>query len=821
MRWWWLRWPRLIGRPAGREGRPPGRAVGKAVPGEAPVRGRAWRWPLAVGILLGLWHMLLFPPLPRIDSTFPAEGEIADREIRAPFTFVAPLLEPDVERRRWEKVLVEPPVLRQLVTPPSQSARARFEVWREAVGEQLARSELSLNERVSWLGLQFPSIAEDDLRRVLQATAPAQVLAILAEALVEIMDGGVVDKLPPGNFDRVLILSDEAEMLQESSRVVTQDRLGERLTTRLRAKGLPANDVVWAAMLVRHFITPNLVHDPVETDRRQDLARAAVATEREFIKGERIVDQGVRVTEQAALFLSHLHGMLMARGGAIRDGQGMPLLLVRVLLLSVALLLYCWVGWVHFPHLLGRLRLLFALAVIMALFLGGAAVALDQPDLGPFAVPVPLLALLATVLFKDRVGYATTLLAVVLLALLPETETASGFVWLVLGTVTVLAVRRIQKRSQFYQTIALLTVLSVCLITLVRIAAGATLGELGHEYLVGMFTPVLSVAFALFLLPVIEPIVGVSSDLTLLELSDLNHPLLKRMALEAQGTYHHSQVVSQLAEQAARAVGANALLTRVGALFHDIGKMQKQEYFVENQQPGLNKHDELSPNMSALVVGAHVKDGIELARKWRLPQAVIDFIPEHHGTTVMEYFYHKALESEENETVKVDDFRYPGPKPQSRETAILMLADVVEAAARSLAKPTPARLKERTKQVMDKRLLSGELDASHLTLSDLSRIRQAFVSLLTGIHHTRIAYPGQQQGPEGELEPPRERERGRKGSRERGKGRSKDPAEVRERNSSRAGRVSEPGERPPDRPGAGETRLATPREKTDRRRVEG
>jgi putative nucleotidyltransferase with HDIG domain len=268
----------------------------------------------------------------------------------------------------------------------------------------------------------------------------------------------------------------------------------------------------------------------------------------------------------------------------------------------------------------------------------------------------------------------------------------------------------------------------------------------------------LTVAFALFLLPVVEPAVGVSSDLTLLELSDLNHPLLKRMALEAQGTYHHSQVVSQLAEQAARAIGANALLTRVGALFHDIGKMQKQEYFVENQRPGLNKHDELSPTMSALVVSAHVKEGMELARRWRLPQAVIDFIPEHHGTTVMEYFYHKALESEGNETVKVDDFRYPGPKPHSRETAILMLADAVEAATRSLAKPTPARIKERTKQIMDKRLLDGELDASGLSVSDLARIRESFVSLLSGIHHTRIAYPGQQEK-EREKEPPRNGER--------------------------------------------------------------
>jgi hypothetical protein len=154
--------------------------------------------------------------------------------------------------------------------------------------------------------------------------------------------------------------------------------------------------------------------------------------------------------------------------------------------------------------------------------------------------------------------------------------------------------------------------------------------------------------------------------------------------------------------------------------------------------------------MSALVIAAHVKDGIELGRKWRLPQMIIDFIPEHHGTMVMEYFYHKALEADGNETVKVDDFRYPGPKPQSRETAILMLADAMEAATRSLAKPTPSRIKEMTKQILDKRMLSGELDESKVSLSDIARIRESFIPLLVGIHHARIVYPNQGERSQGE-----------------------------------------------------------------------
>ncbi len=381
----------------------------------------------------------------------------------------------------------------------------------------------------------------------------------------------------------------------------------------------------------------------------------------------------------------------------------------------------------------------------MALGLAAAAFALARPGLGLFAVPVSLVALLTTVLFKDRVGYATTAALVALLTVLPDQPPLDLLALLLLGVAAVITVRRIQKRSQFYQIIGFLTVFSFALLLVMRAARGELADTSGTQFATALVTPAVSVAFALFMLPLVEPLVGICSDLTLLELSDLNHPLLKRMALESPGTYHHSQVVAQLAEQAARAIGTNALQVRVGALFHDIGKMLKSDYYVENQRPGQggNKHDELSPSMSALIIASHVREGIDLARKWRLPREVIDFIPQHHGTQVMEYFYHKALEGEGNETVKVDDFRYPGPKPQRRETAVLMLADAVEAATRSLAKPTPSRIKEITKQICDKRMLSGELDESQLTLSDLARIREAFIPLLTGIHHARIAYPGQ------------------------------------------------------------------------------
>ena len=754
---WWLRlreWMAPDG--SAREGRTPGRTVGKSSgkisgkssgksSGKGEVSGpdRSLTWAFGLGLALLILHLALFLPVPRLSMDFPEAGQIAETEIRAPFFFDAPLMDRDVQMQRLERVVVEPPVLRRGEPGSGQLRDARMELLLDALADVIADTSAGLEEKVGLLVLQYPTARPDEVSRLLATEEPDSLVNRLERAWSRVMRDGVADMLPVGKYDRIIILTPQAETLHGLGKITVPANLEKRLSTELVVAGMNSLEASYAASVMRPFISPNLTYDAAETRRRQDAARESVPTTKEFLRNERIVDQGVRVTEQQALYLEQLRGLLLDLGGGEDGPRRVSRFILRGFLVAVALALFGWLAFIHFPDRLRSLRFLIALAVIVAVYLGGASFALSRPALGPLAVPVILLSLFATVLFKDRVGYTTTLLGVTLLAFLPGVGPGSIFTWYILGMVTVVSVRRIQKRSQFYQAILLLTALSVTLVFLLGADSFGPEGGGGHIYLVSLFTPVLLVAFGLFLLPVIEPPVGVCSDLTLLELSDLNHPLLKRMALEAQGTYHHSQVVGQLAEHAARAIDANALLTRVGALFHDIGKMEKPEYYVENQRPEFNKHDELSPSMSALVIAAHVKDGMELARKWRLPQMIIDFIPEHHGTLVMEYFYHKALEGDGNETVKVDDFRYPGPKPRSRETGILMLADAVEAATRALAKPTPSRIREVTKQIIDKRMLSGEMDESGLTLSDLADIRESFIPLLTGIHHARIVYPGQ------------------------------------------------------------------------------
>lgn len=249
------------------------------------------------------------------------------------------------------------------------------------------------------------------------------------------------------------------------------------------------------------------------------------------------------------------------------------------------------------------------------------------------------------------------------------------------------------------------------------------------------------------LLPLIERGFGVLTDLSLYELGDASHPLLQQLVQRAPGTYNHSINVASLAEGAAEAIGARGLLVRVGAYFHDIGKMLKPGYFTENQQQGVNRHDTLLPAMSTLIIVAHVKDGVELALNHHLPQPIIDFIEQHHGTTLVEYFYHQASERSqadpEGGQVEESAFRYPGPKPQTREAAVLMLADAVESTCRSLSEPTPARIENVVETLAMKRLLDGQFDESGLTLQELRAVQNSLTKTLIAVYHGRVKYPDQ------------------------------------------------------------------------------
>ncbi len=267
--------------------------------------------------------------------------------------------------------------------------------------------------------------------------------------------------------------------------------------------------------------------------------------------------------------------------------------------------------------------------------------------------------------------------------------------------------------------------------------------ESGFNLLFGFLGGFVAALVVIGILPLLEWIFGYTTNIRLLELANMNQPLLKQLILEAPGTYHHCMVVSTMAETAARSVNANPLLARVSAYYHDIGKITKADYFIENQGAGENKHENLTPSMSSLILIAHVKDGVDLAQKHKLGKKITDIIQQHHGTALIAYFYQKAKEQEkpEMEQVEEETFRYPGPKPQTKEAALVLLADSVEAASRTLSQPTPARLQGLVQKIINSIFTDGQLDECDLTLKDLHQIAKSFHTILAGIHHQRLEYP--------------------------------------------------------------------------------
>jgi len=279
---------------------------------------------------------------------------------------------------------------------------------------------------------------------------------------------------------------------------------------------------------------------------------------------------------------------------------------------------------------------------------------------------------------------------------------------------------------------------------------------LGLQSLAAIANGILTAMIVSGALPILETLFGLTTDISWLEAADLNHPLLRRLTLEAPGTYHHSLVVANLGESAAEVVGANPTMCRVCAYFHDIGKLVKPEYFTENMRAGRNPHDELAPTMSALIIIAHVKEGVDLALKHKLSQRIIDVIQEHHGTSLVNYFYMRALQQQEDARqggkimnmreedipeVREESFRYSGPRPQSREAGIISLADAVESASRCLEKVTPNRLEQLIHDIIEKRIIDGQLDECDLTMREVNAIAENFAYTLTNMLHSRIAYP--------------------------------------------------------------------------------
>ncbi len=387
------------------------------------------------------------------------------------------------------------------------------------------------------------------------------------------------------------------------------------------------------------------------------------------------------------------------------------------------------------------------LFVLLFLAVEAAAAAVSRaPVPNVEFIPIAVAGVLFSVLFDPRVSVYAMIVLATLIGIQPAYQgTNALFITLVGGVAAAFSVRVLRRRDQAYYSI----LVTAAAYALAEIAVGLTLGLAGREIWRGVgwgvLNALISVAVALMLLPTLEEFTGVDTYLKLLEWSDLNRPLMQRMSVEAPGTFAHSMRLANLAEAACNAIGANGLLARVGAYYHDVGKLRKPEYFVENQPRGRNPHDKLKPATSASIIRNHVREGAELATENGLPAGVKSFITEHHGTAPITYFLEKARERDGG-PLNPADFAYPGPIPQTAETAIVMLADGIEASAHVLHDPTPLKIRDVVDHIVRQRIDQGQLREAPLTLKQLELIKEQFARVLVGMYHHRIDYPAASGG---------------------------------------------------------------------------
>ncbi|MEI7997918.1 MAG: HDIG domain-containing metalloprotein [Candidatus Omnitrophota bacterium] len=396
-------------------------------------------------------------------------------------------------------------------------------------------------------------------------------------------------------------------------------------------------------------------------------------------------------------------------------------------------------SWQSFLHL----------TLLLVLLMGVAHFLKNYSVFSLYYTPIACVAMITTLLYNDvQLSFALSFMASSLVGLMVGfsfPEVLIFFVGSLCGAYTVQGAR---TREVFFR--------SAILVGFVQLVCSLLLNtDLSAVHIKTVLIPLLlngmwcSVIVA-FSLKIFEIVFGEITNFSLIELSDSSQPLIKRLVVEAPGTYHHSLIVSNLAEAASDAIGANALLTRVGAYYHDIGKLDKPEYFTENQMIAGNKHDDLEPSMSRLVILNHIKEGLELAKQYKLNRRIVEFIPEHHGTSLIHYFYQKALTEGEAEEIGEQDYRYPGPKPKSKETAIVMLADSVEGATRAMEEHTPQKIEDVVRKVINNKFIDGQLDACNLTLREIDAIASSFVRVLSAMYHSRVKYPKKTDGYHGQ-----------------------------------------------------------------------
>ena len=501
-------------------------------------------------------------------------------------------------------------------------------------------------------------------------------------------------------------------------------------------------------IIVEHLV-PNLIYDRQLTESNQRLSIQQVPRSKGVVlENELIVDANIRITEDVLQKLNSLSASIDSMNEG-RPVDNVWSYLGRVILLSVVVSLFFTFLYMYRIDVFSDWKMILLMSIIMLFQMLLASLIINYFQFSEYLVPISVGALTLTILFDARIGFMSTVAVSILVGLMMGQNIDFVISSLFISTVGVYNIRELRKRSQLFTTMFALIAASVVVIIAIGLFKEQSWAKIILDLQILTLNSFLAPIITYGLIGLTEMVFEVTTDLTLIELLDYDRPLLKRAQRETNGTFNHSIVVGNLAEACATAIGAHSLLCRVGAYYHDIGKMIKADYFIENQYASDNKHDAIKPTMSAKIIRSHVNNGLQLAKEYGLPKIVSDFIPMHHGTTRVEYFYRQALEAVGGDESKIDEsqFRYPGPKPNTKETGILMICEAIEAAVRSIKNPDIMKIENMIDKIIKQRIDDGQLSECPLTLDELNKIKgtvdgnTGMLHVLRGIYHIRIEYP--------------------------------------------------------------------------------
>jgi putative nucleotidyltransferase with HDIG domain len=744
-----------------------------------PIWGLYTKW-LMLMLIVGLFIFMLFPSL-MVQRFHYRLGDIAERDIKATQDFFIEDTKATEHSRSQsvEAVLTvydhDPRIVRQ----ESDGVRDAFQEMRAIIrgfkdqptAVELADLEPEARTKAiklkianelwaqkgafeSKLGIKLDRGA---FKILIQDAFSKKVADIITKVLNDIQANGVVANkevlLKEG--DKGITVRNVASQTEKTVTALRQYFGPDQAKTMVRIVAEPmVKDIDYnlANLIVdicQQLVQPNLTLNRNETEARKSQALANVKPIMyKFKAGEMLVREGDRITAEQ---LKRLETLSRQKGSGHIAATGMGAALVVAAFIFIVHVLYF--RNTRHARLNTNKNLLF-LSLVMVMVFGIAkmgtlfsAVASSQipinisPESIVYAAPAAAGAMLVCIFLGFDIALPFALVASVCVALLFGNRIEIFVYFLISCTMGAYWVQHCRERKVFIVAGLKLGLLNMLLATAASIYAADYFGfKLVGDWIMAFCGAMVSAVVAVGAAPFWEMAFRYTTDITLLELANLDRPILRRLMLEAPGTYHHSVIVGSLVEAAAAEIGANPLLAKVCGYYHDIGKVRKPLYFIENQSGGKNKHDKLAPSMSSLILIAHVKDGIEIAKKDKLGEVIIDTIRQHHGTSLISYFFIKAQQLKGVEAVNEDDFRYPGPRPQTKEAGLVMLADVVEAASRTLENPTPARIQGLVQHLVKKIFSDGQLDHCELTLKDLHSIAKSFIKILTGIHHHRIEY---------------------------------------------------------------------------------